>query len=180
MTIHDNSQLRDSHSQISTEPTRNVRSDHRSVRPMPRTLSLDRPWPWSSVPCLNQSNNITTHYRTGDPEEVKRMDASAKRTGRKAARIIRRPGPFLAVYTTNLRRSLPCRQVLLLLLVFLYGIHLHGLAFPRSEHAGKPTPPHTVLFSNRRSLSFFLSVMSLAELCLRNFVPFSVPGTLYL
>ncbi|KAG5384948.1 hypothetical protein IGI04_036418 [Brassica rapa subsp. trilocularis] len=48
MTIHDNSQLRDSHSQISTEPTRNVRSDHRSVRPMPRTLSLDRPWPWRS------------------------------------------------------------------------------------------------------------------------------------
>lgn len=91
------------------------------------------------------------------------------------------PRPFLAVYTTNLRRSLPWRQalLLLLLLVFLSGIHLHGLAFPRSDHAGKTTPPHTVLFSNRRSLSFFLSVMILAELCLKNFVPFSMPGTLY-
>ena len=158
MTIHDNSQLRDSHNQFSTNPTRDVRSDHRSVRPRTRTLSLNRPRPRCSVPCLNQTNNITIHSRTGDLDEKKRMDSSAKRSDHKSIRFIRRPGPSLAVYTSNLGRSFPWRHVplLLLLLISLSGIHLHGLAFPRSEHAGKTTPPHTVLFSNRRSLSLFI------------------------
>ncbi|KAF2619040.1 hypothetical protein F2Q68_00039957 [Brassica cretica] len=153
MTIHDNSQLRDSHNQFSTNPTRDVRSDHRSVRPRPRTLSLNRPRPRFSVPCLNQTNNITIHSRTGNLDEVKRMDESAKRSDHKSIRFIRRPRPSLAVYTTNLGRLFPWRHVplFLLLLISLSGIHLHGLAFPRSEHAGKTTPPHTGLSIYRES-----------------------------
>ena len=63
MIIHDNSQLRYSHNWFSTNPTRDVRSDHRSVRQRPKTLSLDRPRPRFSVPCLNQLNNTTIHDR---------------------------------------------------------------------------------------------------------------------
>ncbi|KAF3588463.1 hypothetical protein F2Q69_00026951 [Brassica cretica] len=70
------------------------------------------------------------------------------------------PGPSLAVYTTNLRSSFPWRHVLLLLLLLvpLSGIHLYGLVFPRSEHASKITPLHTVLLSQppvSLSLSFW-------------------------
>ncbi|KAF3588374.1 hypothetical protein F2Q69_00027507 [Brassica cretica] len=59
-------------------------------------------------------------------------------------------------YTTNLGRSFPWRQVLLLLflLVLLSGIHVNPLTFPRSDLAGKTTPTPTVLFSNRRDSLF--------------------------
>ena len=112
------------------------------------------------------------------------MDVSAKQSNNKSIRIIRRPGavpcnlhhyPY-ELFPLEVRPSpslSPCLSV-------WYPSPRPGLSTIRTRRQDNTTPHGSLLLTAGLSLSLYLFGKILAELCLRNFVPFSVPGTLYL